>query len=135
MTGLLRYPGGPAFYSVASRLMNKSGLIIVPPASFLIFLLTLPLALRLWCLLHTWCSPRLLHCRASLLWLRSLYLALRRWCLLHTRCSPRLLPLTLDCRASLLRRGFDRGWSLNLFATTLLWLRACAGRSILLERL
>jgi hypothetical protein len=104
--------------------MNKSGLIIVPPASFLIFLLTLPLALRLWRLLHTWCSPRLLHCRASLLWLRSLYLALRRWCLLHTRCSPRLLPLTLDCRASLLRRGFDRGWSLNLFATTLLWLRS-----------
>ena len=51
MTGLLRYPGGPAFYSVASRLMNKSELIIVTSASFLIFLLTLPLALRLWCLL------------------------------------------------------------------------------------
>jgi hypothetical protein len=51
-----------------------------------------------------------------------LYLALRLWRLLHTRCRPRLLPLFLDCRTSLLKRGFDRGWSLDFFATTLLWL-------------
>ncbi len=81
-------------------LKDKSGLIILPPPSFLIFLLSLPLtplgpllylALRHWRLLHTRCRPLLLHCRASLLWLRSLYLALRRWRLLHTRCRPRLL--------------------------------------------
>ena len=142
-------------------LKDKSGLIIVSPASFLIFLLTLPLAplgllrlpailrflylaLRLWRLLNTRCRPRLLplflDCRASLLrrgidrgWF--LYLALRLWSLLHTLCSARLLPLILDYRASLLRRGFDRGWSLNIFATPLLWLRACGGRSTLLGRL
>ena len=121
------------------------------PASFLIFLLPLPLApsgclrlpailrslylaLRLWRLLHTRCRPRLLYCRASLLWLRSLYLALWLWRLLHSRCNSRLLPLTLVCRAPLLGRGLDRGWSLNLFATPLRWLRACAGRSFLLVR-
>ena len=118
------------------------------PASFLIFLLALPLAslgllrlpailrslylaLRLWGLLHTWCSNRLLPLRRG--W--SLYLALRLWSLLHTLCSARVLPLILDYRASLLRRGFDRGWSLNVFATPLLWLRACADRSTLLGRL
>jgi hypothetical protein len=80
------------------------------------------LALRFWGLLHTRCRSRLLYCRASLLRLRSLYLALRLWSLLHTRCSARLLPLFLDYLASLLGRGLDRGWSLNVFAATLLWL-------------
>jgi len=99
---------------------RRNELIIIGIVSILIFLLTLPLA-----------PLGLLRLPAIL---RFLYLALRFWRLLNTRCRPRLLPLFLDCRASLLRRGIDRGWSLNLFATPLLWLRACAGRSALLER-
>jgi hypothetical protein len=98
------------------------------------WLRSLDLALRFWRLLHTRCRPRLPYCRASLRWLRSLYLALWPWRLLHTWRRPRLLPLALDCRASLLRRGLDRSLPLNVFATQMLWLRACAGRGSLLER-
>ena len=70
-------------------LLDKSGLIIVLPASFFIFLLPLPMA--------------------SIGLLRSLFLALRPWWVLLTLCSPWLLPLIMDCRASLLRRGLDWG--------------------------
>lgn len=117
-------------------LMDKSGLIVTLPASFLIFLLPLPavlpgllrlppalrpwfmglrpgfLTLRPWCLaLHPW-----------FLTLHPWCLALRPWCLLLTLSSPWLLPLILGCRASLLRSGLLR------------WLRALASRTALLER-
>jgi hypothetical protein len=63
-----------------------------------------------------------------------LYLALGLWRLLHTRCSHRLLPLlTLVCRASLLGRGLDLAWSLNVFATPVLWLRVGTDRNALLR--
>jgi hypothetical protein len=42
--------------------------------------------------------------------------------------------MSLDCRASLLRRGFNRGWFLNVFAAPVLLLRPRTGRSALLER-
>ena len=67
--------------------MDKSGLVIAFSASFLIFLLPLPVAL--------------------LGLLRFLLLALQPWRLLLMLYSPWLLPLVLDCRASMLRRGLD----------------------------
>ena len=66
---------------VFSGLMDKSGLIIAFPASFLIFLLPLPVALA--------------GLLGLYLILGSLFLALRPWCLLPRLCSPRLLPLFL----------------------------------------
>ena len=74
--------------------MDTSGLIIAFPASFFIFLLALPVA-----------SLGLLRLPPIL---RSLFLPLRPWRLLLTLCSPWRLPLILDCRALLLRRGFVR---------------------------
>jgi hypothetical protein len=53
---------------------------------------------------------------------------------LLTLCSPRLLPLILHCRPSLLRRGLDWGWSLNVFATPLRWLLTWGSRTALLGR-
>jgi hypothetical protein len=91
-------------------LKNKSGLIIASPATFLIFLLPLPLP-----------PPGLLRLPAIL---RSLCLSLRLRRLLHARCSLLLLTLFPDYRASLLGRRVNRGWSLNLFATPALWLRS-----------
>ena|SRR6266568_4238413 len=93
-------------------LMDKSGLIIAFPATFLFFLLPLALALAPIGLLRL--SPLL----------RSLFLALRPWCLLLTLtlCTIWLLPLIPECRASLLRSGL------------VLWLRALASRTALLER-
>jgi hypothetical protein len=75
--------------------MEKSGLIIASPASFLIFVLPLtvvPLGLLRF--------PPVM---------RFLFLALRPWGLLLTLCSPWLPPLILDSRAALLRRSLDRG--------------------------
>jgi hypothetical protein len=70
------------------------------------------LTLRPWCLaLHPW-----------FLTLHPWCLALRPWCLLLTLSSPWLLPLILDCRASLLRRGL------------VLWLRPLVSRPALLGR-
>jgi hypothetical protein len=73
--------------------MDKTGIIIALPASFLIFLLSLPVAL-----LGLLRLPFIL---------RFLLLALQPWCLLLMLYSPWLLPLVLDYRSSLLRRGLD----------------------------
>ena len=71
------------------------GLIITPSASTLIFVL--PLAVT---------PIGILRISSAL---RSLPLVLRPWCLLHMLCCPGLLPLTLNCRASLLWRRVYRG--------------------------
>ena len=73
--------------------MEKSGLIIASPASFLIFVLPLTVV-----------PPGILRFTPVM---RSLLLALRPWGLLFTLCPRWLLPAILDCRAALLRRGLD----------------------------
>lgn len=76
----------------AYKKMGKTGLIIAPPASFLI----LPLLF---------------------VFLFLILFFFRSWSLLLTRDSSWLLPLLLDYRASLLRRALVRASLLEAFVT------------------
>lgn len=75
--------------------MDKSGSIIAFPTSFLIFLLSLPVAL-----------PGLLRLSPVL---RHVFLPPHSWRLLLTLCALLLLLLIVHCRASLLRSSLGRG--------------------------